>query len=590
MKEKIFTTLLSGLIFTTALPVAAAEIPIEAETDFSDVEEISVDTQEEISIGTQEVTPEEVTASEEIPIDAAHFPDKKFRTRIASSLIDQNKDAMLSMEERAEVTEFHLYDPDDMGEDQSLFYNDMTGVEYFFNLTYLELVVPDGAADVDFSQMPHLEFLDIMEYNSPDLDLSQNLQLKTLYIGTYYPVKQNIKNIQLAENNQIEKLHLRDKDGVVESFEFLNKLHNVKKLVFCLQKNREYGFDFSSNPNLEYLQIDCATLTSLNLTQNTALRCLTIRAADIFFDSMDLSQNKNLIDVTLDTESSSKLGFLDIENCNPAISMYPSQKMVLSKNKEGYYDLADIPGYNPKRFKSIQGGKLSGSKIIPQGRYVFYTYYLDSRGKNNSVFTFDCGKQINPAMIEGLQITNTTTSTITCSWKPCSTSYSGYVVYARNENNGSIAKRIVVKKGKTSCKITGLKAGGKYTIIVRAYRSYQGKNYYSPYYKGTRTLYTRPATPTLKISKNSGGKVTFSWSAKSTASPGWKSGYLIYYRQKGTNSYTRFPEVSSTTKTYTTTKLKKGKTYYVKMRSYIYSKSTQNSYSDFTKPLTITVK
>lgn len=588
MKKKLLFTLLSGLIFTTALPVAAAEIPIEAETDFSDAEEISVDAEDEISIGTQEVTPEEVTASEEIPIDAVHFPDKKFRTRIASSLIDQNKDGMLSVEERAEVTEFHLYDPDDMGEDQSLYYNDMTGVEYFFNLTYLELVVPDGAADVDFSQMPHLEFLNIMEYNSPDLDLSQNLQLNTLYIS---PSKQNAKNIQLAENNQIEELHLYDENGVVESFEFLNKLRNVKDLEFWLQRDREYGFDFSSNPNLEYLQIYRATLTSLNLTQNTALRMLTIRAADIFFDSMDLSKNKNLIDVSLSIGSSSKLGFLDIENCNPAISMYPSQKMVLSKNKEGYYDLADIPGYNPKRFKSIRGGKLSGSKIIPQGRYVFYTYYLDSRGKNNSTFTFDCGKQINPAMIEGLQITNTTTSTITCSWKPCSTSYSGYVVYARNENNGTIAKRIVVKKGTTSCKITGLKAGGKYTIIVRAYRSYQGKNYYSPYYEGTRTLYTRPATPTLKVSKNSGGKVTFSWSAKSTASSGWKSGYLIYYRQKGTNSYTRLPEVSSTTKTCTTTKLKKGKTYYVKMRSYIRTRSIpQNFYSDFTKPLTITVK
>ena len=94
-----------------------------------------------------------------------------------------------------------------------------------------------------------------------------------------------------------------------------------------------------------------------------------------------------------------------------------------------------------------------------------------------------------------------------------------------------------------------------------------------------------------ELSKNSGGKVTFSWSAKSTASPGWKSGYLIYYRQKGTNSYMRLPEVSSTTKTYTTTKLKKGKTYYVKMRSYIRTRSIpQNFYSDFTKPITITVK
>lgn len=581
MKKKIFTTLLLGLIFTTALPVDAAEIPIETETDFIDVEEISVDTQEVVS--------EEVTASEEIPIDAAHFPDKKFRTHIASKAIDKNLDGILSMEERAEVTEFRLYDPDDMSEDQALYYNDMTGVEYFFNLTHLELAMPDGAADVDFSQMPYLEYLDIMCCSFQNLDLSQNLQLKSLYIGTYYPSEQNVKNIQLAENNQIERLELYDRGGVVESFEFLNNLHNLKALVLSLQKTREYDLDFANNQNLESLQIESATLTSLNLTQNTALESLIIRA-NVYFDTIDFSKNENLIDVTLNTWSSSKLGFLDIENCNPAISMYPSQKMVLSKNQNGYYDLAAIPGYNPKRFKSIQGGKLSGSKLIPEERYVTYTYYLDSRGKNNSVFTFDCGKQINPAIIEGLKITNTTSTTITCSWKPCRTSYNGYVVYARNENNGAIARRIIVKKGTTSCKIMGLKAGGKYTIIVRAYRSYQGKNYYSPYYKGTKTLYTRPASPTLKVSKNSGCKVTLFWNAKSTASPGWKSGYLIYYRQKGASSYTRLAVLSNTTKTYTTAKLKKGKTYYVKMRSYIRSKDTENAYSDFTKPLTVKVK
>ena len=582
MKKKLLTALLSGLMFANMIPVAAAEIPIEEETGTIAVEEGSGDMQN-VSVGG-------ITESEEIPVDEAHFPGKKFQTYIGT-IIDKNKDGMLSMEERADVTEIHLYDSDDMtNEDGDLYYDDMTGVEYFFNLTYLELAMPDSVQNVDFSKMPHLETLDIMDCSFQNLDLSQNLQLKQLYLGTYYSSARNVKNIQLAENNQIEEMELYDKGGVVESFEFLNSLHHAKRIVLSLQKDKEYSLDFSNNQNLESLSIESATLTAVNLTQNKALKSLSINA-DISCDTIDLSQNTNLTYGKLTTGSLSKLGFLDIENCDQNISMYTSQKMTLQKNEEGCYNLADIPGYNPERFVSVQGAEISGNKLYPEERYVTYTYYLDSRGKNKGTFTFDCGKQIQPSAIEGLKITNTTSTSITCKWNQCTDPYTGYVVYARNENNGKIDKRIKVKKGTVTCKITGLKAGGKYTVIVRAYRNYQGKNYYSVYYKGTRLIYTCPPTPILKVSGNSGGKVKLSWTSKSPASSSWKRGYLIYYRQKGSSSYTRLAVLSDTQKTYTTTKLKKGKTYYVKMRSYISSKETvENYYSDFTKPITITVK
>lgn len=571
MKKNLLTLLLSCFLFANTIPAAAAEITVEEYMDPMD--SVSV---EEVPETTQEEAVADLAEDEQIPIDAAHFPDQEFRRYFADPSIDKDQNGKLSIEERADVTELYSYYED---------YEDMTGVEYFFNLTYLELIMPESAEYMNFSQMPHLETLRIISCNFSTLDLTNNPELKTLIIES-----KASGDIQLSENNQIEKMELRDKQGIIRSFDFLNKLHKIKDLQLSLQKNREYAFDFSPNQNLERLTISSATLTSLNLTQNPALVNLSIDAADILCETIDLSQNTNLKYGRIETGSASRLGFLNMDNCAQDISMYISQNLVLPQNEQGYYTLSDIPGYNPQRFASIQGGELKGNRLYPEERYITYTYYLNNSKKSKGTFKFDCGKQIHPEAVQGLNVTDITGTSLRCKWKPCTDPYSGYVVYVKNEDTGKNDKRIKVKKGLSTCKITGLKAGGKYTVIVRAYRSYQGKNYYSVYYKGTQTIYTTPPTPTLKVSKNSGGKVTFSWTCKRPAGSFSKHGYLIYYRQKGTNYYTALPEIPDTKNTYTTTDLKKGKTYYIKMRTYVKSKNTIKYFSAFTKPLTITVK
>ena len=189
-----------------------------------------------------------------------------------------------------------------------------------------------------------------------------------------------------------------------------------------------------------------------------------------------------------------------------------------------------------------------------------------------------------------------TTSAVTAKWSRGTNDVSGYQIKCSKNKSMKGAKTVTAGKNATSKKISGLKASTRYYVQLRAYKVVDGKKYYSDwsakksvktkakakkssgsatvkvyfpgYEKGgvSKTISVSPlATPALKGVKNAKGKkAVVTWKKVSGA-----AGYQVWYspskKFKGAKKAT--VKKGKTVKK-TLTKLKKGTTYYVKVRAY----------------------
>jgi hypothetical protein len=85
-----------------------------------------------------------------------------------------------------------------------------------------------------------------------------------------------------------------------------------------------------------------------------------------------------------------------------------------------------------------------------------------------------------PAKVKELKLT-TKSSAVTLSWKKVSRA-TGYQIYRLNKKTGKYEKLTTVKSANTcTYKNTKLTKGSSYTYKVRAYKTYNGKNYYGSF-------------------------------------------------------------------------------------------------------------
>ena len=151
----------------------------------------------------------------------------------------------------------------------------------------------------------------------------------------------------------------------------------------------------------------------------------------------------------------------------------------------------------------------------------------------------------------------------------------GYRLY--NYDSSKKQYKLIADTKKTSYKRKSLKAGKTYTVYIKAYFTEDGRTYESAAYtKNTSSSLLSAAK--IKSVKAGKGKATVNWSKVSNA-----DGYKIYMAtsKKGTYKY-----IGKTSKRKLTKKgLKKGKTYYFKVRAYktLNGKTVYGSYSSVKK-------
>ncbi|MDD6603815.1 MAG: fibronectin type III domain-containing protein [Eubacteriales bacterium] len=118
----------------------------------------------------------------------------------------------------------------------------------------------------------------------------------------------------------------------------------------------------------------------------------------------------------------------------------------------------------------------------------------------------------------------------------------------------------------TSATVSNLLAGKNYKFRVRAYKTVNGKKYYSSW-KYLLTC-TKPKTVTLSgLSRySSGHKIKATWKKVS----GYASGYQIYWSRNSSfsNVVAKTTVSGQSTTSYTGKNFTKGRRYYVKVRAY----------------------
>lgn len=179
------------------------------------------------------------------------FPDTMFLNSLLTEYeIDKNHDKQIQLSEAQALTSLYLSDER---------ITDLTGLEAFTSLTYLELYLVN-----------------------PKMDLSKNVQLKSLWIRNNGLKKLDVsKNVKLdllyCDQNQLDSIDVSNNTSLRTFWIWGNRLKkldlskNVKLESLKCGENLLSSLDLSNNPQLGYLSCLRNTLSSLDLTHNPYL-------------------------------------------------------------------------------------------------------------------------------------------------------------------------------------------------------------------------------------------------------------------------------------------------------------------------------
>ena len=574
------------------------------------------------TVSETELPPAEVTASD-VPLDEAHFPNNNFRQMLSQKAFDQNENGILEASEIKSITKITSDTLKEFG--APLFETSMYGYQYLTALEELDLQFPDENllpeyAVLDFSMLPNLRTLSISTYwqdfstgdrqgSSPvAINLSGNARLTDLTVSCDVSIKAlpaecNIRTYRLeCWADEYSFNHTAHPDNTAHLLDTVRHIPSLEELrIAAFPKVIP---DTSGNPALKKLIISGQTETpadvTLDLTSNGNLTELRLSNCALNQYTLDLSnctrmENLELTDLLVKpTSSENGLSFLDLGSCSAKNVTISQIEASVKIGTAGYLNLRDIQNWNPDRFKESSGFYVKNSKLYPEmdsEPVDTITCYLNDEKTIEANYRLFTGRLHNPDMVSGLKIKDKTTSSLTCQWNPVKREHDGYVVYVQDSDTNETVKRIKVKKSATSLKVSGLEAGQRYKVVVRAYNKHDGKNYYSTHYKGSILCFTAPKTPSLKAEVTDNRKVKLTWKKTPSAYRDGYSEYVIYYRNAKDKDFKKLAELPDTKQKFTTKKLKKGNTYYFRMRSVICDEdgnyTTKGSYSETIK---VTIK
>ena len=574
------------------------------------------------TVSETELPPAEITASD-VPLDETHFPNNNFRQMLSQKAFDQNENGILEASEIKSITKITSDTLKEFG--APLFETSMYGYQYLTALEELDLQFPDENllpeyAVLDFSMLPNLRTLSISTYwqdfstgdrqgSSPvAINLSGNARLTDLTVSCDVSIKAlpaecNIRTYRLeCWADEYSFNHTAHPDNTAHLLDTVRHIPSLEELrIAAFPKVIP---DTSGNPALKKLIISGQTETpadvTLDLTSNGNLTELRLSNCALNQYTLDLSnctrmENLELTDLLVKpTSSENGLSFLDLGSCSAKNVTISQIEASVKIGTAGYLNLRDIQNWNPDRFKDSSGFYVNNSKLYPEmdsEPVDTITCYLNDEKTIEANYRLFTGRLHNPDMVSGLKIKDKTTSSLTCQWNPVKREHDGYVVYVQDSDTNETVKRIKVKKSATSLKVSGLEAGQLYKVVVRAYNKHDGKNYYSTHYKGSILCFTAPKTPSLKAEVTDNRKVKLTWKKTPSAYRDGYSEYVIYYRNAKDKDFKKLAELPDTKQKFTTKKLKKGNTYYFRMRSVICDEdgnyTTKGSYSETIK---VTIK
>lgn len=479
-----------------------------------------------------------------------------------------------------------------------------------------------------------------------DLGLASNL-LTTLPDGLFASMGNSLESISLYSNGleklpkALEDLSVLKTLSVfdnelkdISDFDF-SKLPKVETITLHYNEITKIAKDaFAKNKALNSLDLydnqltDFSTeaLPSGKVLQKLDLRLNNIKVIDPALRKAAMSYNKftpqksvvNLkvsADGTNGVKWSQDFGTLDLllwldetmsdrQTERTSISEY--KQMLKDNNWEGkkVTEILDEEGYDWDVVTELQkknaNGKfetveketisdkdetMSGSFKTGEGTYrVVKTVYTLTSGSSkmyrtsvySNEFTYKKTANTKVATPTSVKAASASYNKVKISWKKVSGA-SGYEVFQYNAKTKKYTKVATVKG--TSYTKSGLTTGTKYSYKVRAYKTENKKNIYGNYSKVVSAKPELSKVTGVKTVNISGKAIKVSWKKVNGA-----SGYKLYRSTKKNGSYKLVKTLKgSKTVKYTNKKLKKGNTYFYKVRAYktVGKKTVYGSYSSY---------
>ena len=181
---------------------------------------------------------------------------------------------------------------------------------------------------------------------------------------------------------------------------------------------------------------------------------------------------------------------------------------------------------------------------------------------------------IIPPKVTNLKSSKKTYNSITLSWDKID-NVTGYKVYRYDVKTESYKLiKTISDASTTSYTNSKLTSATKYLYKVRSYKIVNNKTHNGDY-SSSLAATTKPLTPTVKLTSPSTKKIKLTWTNISSRT----TGYNIYMATSKNGTYKNIGSTSK--KSFTKGSLKKGKTYYFKVRAYrtIDGKKVYSSYS-----------
>ena len=207
--------------------------------------------------------------------------------------------------------------------------HDITGLQDFINLHYLDISTT-FINYLDLSNNVQLDTLfvgNMLELDS--INTSHNVNLKYLEIRHLKYGYTNYTKIDLSQNTQLEYIDCREASLNQLDVSNLTNLHTLlagNPVYFAdnfLYFNNITSLDLTHNPNLEFLVIENSGLQNISFPQNSHLKTIYMRRqnlTDFSTDGLDLLENLSLNFnehlQNLDLSAAINLKELSINKCN----------------------------------------------------------------------------------------------------------------------------------------------------------------------------------------------------------------------------------------------------------------------------------
>lgn len=293
--------------------------------------------------------------------------------------------------------------------------------------------------------------------------------------------------------------------------------------------------------------------TNINLNQQYTLYCTN---NDLAYTTLGSNGYYKGLHINVPVSGSVTFNFeSDYKYACPDITIYKSTDLDNSISRFGperEYNSA----YGVYK-TTINTSLTSGEYYVLCDIYDCYDYIRD--GRKDGSFKVLVNYKPNISTPSTLKVSTRNTTSLKLSWSKVSGA-SGYQLQRKSGDS----YKTLTNTTAVNYTVKNLSAGTSYAFRVRAYRTVNGKKYYSGW--KTLTTPTKPNKPTIKApSTNKKHQIIVKWNAVSKC-----TGYQVQYsKKKNFSSVIATKTVSGRTKTsYTGKNFTKGKTYYVRVRSY----------------------